>query len=111
MYDLIAENVRKERRRRCISQADLAERAEISVDTVKSIENGRRTMSLDTYLRIVKALDVAPFDLMDRGLTDNYIERFIFIINRRSDQEIEFVLYIAEQLLKGKDMLMERSCK
>ena len=53
IYKIIAENIRKERRRLGITQAELAERADVSLDTIKSVENGRRAMSLDTYLNIV----------------------------------------------------------
>lgn len=53
IYEIIAENIRKERRRLGITQAELAERADVSLDTIKSVENGRRAMSLDTYLNIV----------------------------------------------------------
>lgn len=56
IYEIIAENIRKERRRLGITQAELAERADVSLDTIKSVENGRRAMSLDTYLNIVHAL-------------------------------------------------------
>ena len=54
IYEIIAENIRKERRRLGITQAELAERADVSLDTIKSVENGRRAMSLDTYLNIVR---------------------------------------------------------
>lgn len=42
IYEIIAENIRKERRRLGITQAELAERADVSLDTIKSVENGRR---------------------------------------------------------------------
>ena len=48
IYEIIEENIRKERRRLGITQAELAERADVSLDTIKSVENGRRAMSLDT---------------------------------------------------------------
>ena len=60
IYKIIAENIRKERRRLGITQAELAERADVSLDTIKSVENGRRAMSLDTYLNIVHALESSP---------------------------------------------------
>ena len=39
IYEIIAENIRKERRRLGITQAELAERADVSLDTIKSVEN------------------------------------------------------------------------
>ena len=44
IYEIIAENIRKERRRLGITQAELAERADVSLDTIKSVENGRRAI-------------------------------------------------------------------
>ena len=52
IYEIIAGNIRKERKRFGMTQAELAERADISLDTIKSVENGRRAMSLDTYLTV-----------------------------------------------------------
>ena len=60
LYQTIACNIRKRRKQLRYSQAKLAEKADISVDTIKSIESGRRTMNLDTYLKIVEALETTP---------------------------------------------------
>lgn len=103
VYKIIAENIRKERRRLGITQAELAERADISLDTIKSVENGRRAMSLDTYLNIVHALESTPMVLMSREHTGKHIERFAFMMNRRNEREIEFALHMVEQLLRGQD--------
>ena len=103
LQELIAENIRRERRRLCISQGQLAERADISLDTVKSIEYGRRAMSLDTYLRIVQALGTTPLALMSRVESGKYIDRFIYMMSKRDDREIEYILYMVEQLLRGQD--------
>ena len=61
IYKIIAENIRKERRRLGITQAELAERADVSLDTIKSVENGRRAMSLDTNLNIVHEKVIVEF--------------------------------------------------
>lgn len=103
LYKMIANNIRRERERLHITQAELAGRADLSVDTVKSIEQGRRLMSLDTYLGIVQALETSPYALMNRGHTEQYIERFSFMVDHRSKNEIEFILHMVEQLLNGRD--------
>lgn len=79
IYEIIAENIRKERRRLGITQAELAERADVSLDTIKSVENGRRAMSLDTYLNIVHALESSPMVLMSQQHPEKHIERFAFV--------------------------------
>lgn len=108
LYEMIADNIRRERKRLSITQTELAERADVSVDTVKSVENGRRAMSLDTYLRIVQALETTPLALMSREQSKQYIERFVFMINRCDEREIEFALHMVEQLLKGQDSYLKQ---
>jgi len=107
LYGTIAGNVRAERKQHGISQEQLAEQAEVSVDTIKSIESGRRAMSLDTYIRIVQALDVPPLALLGRRNQTEYIERFAFMVGRRSEGEIEFALHMVEQLFKGQDCYLK----
>lgn len=82
IYEIIAENIRKERRWLGITQAELAERADVSLDTIKSVENGRMAMSLDTYLNIVHALESSPMVLMSQQHPKKRIERFAFMMNR-----------------------------
>ena len=45
IYEIIAENIRKERRRLGITQAELAERADVSLDTIMQIPLHRITDS------------------------------------------------------------------
>ena len=107
IYKIIAENIRKERRRLGITQAELAERADVSLDTIKSVENGRRAMSLDTYLNIVHALESSPMVLMSQQHPKKHIERFAFIMNRCDEREIEFALHMIEQILRGQEDYLE----
>lgn len=39
-------------KRQNLTQAELAERAELSLDSIKRIESGKRTMSLENFLRL-----------------------------------------------------------
>ncbi len=64
IYEIIADNIRKERRRLGMTQAELAERADISLDTIKSVENGRRAMSLfGNLLKIILELNILFLNL------------------------------------------------
>lgn len=107
LYAVIAGNIRSKREKGHITQAGLAERADISVDTVKSVESGRRSMSLDTYLRIVRALGTTPLALMHEGQREEYLDRLFFLLAGRKEGEIEYVLYMVEHLLKGMDRCLE----
>lgn len=101
LYQTIACNIRERRKQLCYSQAKLAEKADISVDTIKSIESGRRTMNLDTYLKIVEALETTPLGLIKDSAPEEWIDRLLFRTANFSSREINFVLHMVEQLLKG----------
>lgn len=49
---IIADNVRLCRKQRNLTQLELAERADLSVDSIKRVECGSRTMSLENFMRI-----------------------------------------------------------
>lgn len=55
--------LRDKRERRDEDQLDVAERAEVSVDHYRDIENGRVPASRRTYLRIARALDIDEDDM------------------------------------------------
>ena len=101
LYQTIACNIRERRKQLCYSQAKLAEKAEVSVDTIKSIESGRRTMNLDTYLKIVEALETTPLGLIKDSAPEEWIDRLLFMTANFSSKEMKFVLHMVEQLLKG----------
>jgi transcriptional regulator with XRE-family HTH domain len=103
LYKIIANNIRNKRKQLHMSQSRLAEKAGLSVDTIKSVEQGRRSMSLDTFLKIADALQIAPQELINGAAFDVYVDRFTFMIDGRDEREIEFALYVLEQILKGQD--------
>ena len=106
VYRTIACNVREERRRLYLSQAQLAERAQLSLDTVKRIESGRRSISLDTYLQMVGALGTTPAALMGSRPAQKFMERLVLLTAGRSENEMQFILHVVEQALKAKDLYM-----
>ena len=55
---VIADNVRFYRKKANLTQAQLAERAELSLDSIKRVEAGKRTMSLENFLRLSDALGI-----------------------------------------------------
>lgn len=107
IYRTIACNVKNRRRRLSLSQAQLAERADVSLDTIKSIETGRRSMSLDTYLKVVGALGTTPMSLLAAEPPQEYVERLVFMFGGRSENEIMFVLHVVEQALKAEELYIK----
>jgi transcriptional regulator with XRE-family HTH domain len=64
LQDILSRNIRLYRRIRDISQLDLAEKADVSVNFICNVENGERWMSAPTLARLAAALGVEPFELL-----------------------------------------------
>lgn len=107
LYQTIACNIRERRKQLRYSQDQLAEKADVSVDTIKNVESGRRTMNLETYLRISEALEITPFTLVrHEEHSEEWIGRLLFMTANFTSREKKFVLYMIEHFLKGyKDYL------
>jgi len=64
---IFGKNVKSHRSRRNWSQADLAERASISINFVGDIERGNKWPHPDTLARLADALEVRVFELFFEG--------------------------------------------
>lgn len=60
IYEQIAKNIKKYRKEAGITQAQLAERVEVSHEFIRRIESekGRKTFSIDTIYKISLALNI-----------------------------------------------------
>lgn len=65
MKTLLGQRIREQRREKGWTMDKLAEKADQSVNYVGDLERGVKTPSLDTFIRIVEALDV-PADVLIR---------------------------------------------
>ena len=57
MKTLLGQRIREQRRKKGWTMDKLAEKADLSVNYVGDLERGVKTPSLDTFIRIVEALD------------------------------------------------------
>lgn len=74
--------IKQERTRQCITQEQLAEKADISLNFMSLIENGKN-MSVQTLINIAKALNVSV-DYLLSDAKDNYSD----IITERIAEDI-----------------------
>lgn len=103
---IIADNVRLYRKKENLTQMELAERAELSLDSVKRIEGGKRTMSLENFLRLSDALEVPlSFLLHERKDRVPEIERISGILKKRSNKQKEYLLHMLQEMASGMDKL------
>jgi transcriptional regulator with XRE-family HTH domain len=80
--DILGKNIRYFRFHRQISQAALAEKADISVTFLSNIERGKMFPKVETLSRLTESLGVEVFELFQ---TDLVPENNIEMINRLSE--------------------------
>lgn len=104
---IIANNVRLYRKKANLTQLQLAEEAELSLDSIKRIELGSRSMSLENFMRIAEALHIPLSYLLYEDTTDiGMKERLWSIIEARNQKQREYLLHMLEELAKGMDKLL-----
>jgi transcriptional regulator with XRE-family HTH domain len=60
---ILSRNIKRYRQSRNLSQADLAEQLDISVNFLCNIENGNRWISPQTLVKFSSALNIEPYEL------------------------------------------------
>jgi len=60
---IFSANIKRHRQYRNLSQADLAEKLDISVNFLCNIENGNRWISPQTLVKFATALNIEPYEL------------------------------------------------
>ena len=104
---VIADNVRFYRKKANLTQAQLAERAELSLDSIKRVEAGKRTMSLENFLRLSDALGIPlTFLLYEQKDRMPDEERIRGILEGRSDGQREYLLHMLQEMADGMDRLV-----
>lgn len=104
---IIADNVKLYRKKENLTQMELAERAELSLESIKRVERGKRTMSLENFLRIADALHIPlPYLLYRSKEVIPEIEQLNDILQRRNDKQRKYLLHMLYEMEKGMDELI-----
>ena len=101
IYVKIGARIRETRLKQNMSQADLAEKAHISLPHISNIELGKNIMNLATFIQIVEALQVSS-DLLLRPnipeVTNLYANELSDLLVDCTAEEIDSILNIVKQL-------------
>ncbi len=104
---IIADNVKLYRKKQNLTQFELAEKAELSVDSIKRIEHGSRTMSLENFMRIADALAVPLSYLLYENVNVIPINvPIVYILNSKSVKQQEYLVHMLEEMSLGLDKLL-----
>lgn len=103
---IIADNVRLYRKKGNLTQLELAERAELSLDSVKRVEGGKTTLSLENFLRLAEAINVFPSYLISEGIDGlPEMEQIHGILKGRTEKQKIFLIHILKQMSEEMDNL------
>lgn len=104
---IIADNVKLCRKKQNLTQFELAEKADLSIDSVKRIEHGSRAISLENFMRIANALSVPVPYFMYEGLDGvPMTERILNVLNSKNEKQQEYLVHMLEEMSTGLDRLL-----
>ena len=98
---LVGSRSRDARINRRMSQADLAAKANISLPHVSNIEKGKTSMKLETFIRIIEALQVSADSLRRPDVPEVrslYQSEFDELLADCSPKELDSILKIVREL-------------
>ena len=96
-YSILAENIRRARIQKKLSQEDLAEQAGISANYIYQIEAGRVQIGMAALLKIKEALDIPAEELFGEDE-----------ISMCHDEELKELLFDMESIdEKGREVIMK----
>lgn len=93
------------RKARDLTQDELAERSELSVDSIRRIERGAFSPSLDTLAKLARGLRLSLnglFANIDRGAHDEVLELSDYL-STRSPYEIRMVTRVVHAIIDGAE--------
>lgn len=84
-YLTIHSNIKKFRIRAKLTQAQLAEKSNISSKYLSNLENNHYKSHLHVYIQIADALDISIYDLIEDSKQKRFIDKFAIKIKDFSD--------------------------
>lgn len=102
-YDSIGKNIRSYRIKRKLRQEDLAEMTDLSVTYIGMVERGEKIPALETFIKILNALEVSADIILADVLKVGYEIKSSLLteqINALSSTERDKVFDVIETLIK-----------
>ena len=103
-YEKIGSRIREICLQRRMSQAVLAEKANIHISHISDIENGKTTLLLPTFIRITEALQVSADVLLRSDIPEVnnlYKSEFAEVLEDCTPSEIDSILKIVKEVKRS----------
>jgi len=102
-FQSIGKNIRRFRLEKGLRQEDLAEKAGLSEKYIGMVERGEKTPALETFIRIINALEVSADMVLTDVVSTGYTVKcslFTERLEKLSAQEQEMVYDVVDALLR-----------
>ena len=100
----VGKRIREVRVKKNMSQADLADKANISLSQISDIETGKSSMRLSTFIGIVEALQVSADVLLRPDIPEVnklYRSEYAEVLEDCTPAEIDSILKIVKEIKKS----------
>lgn len=102
----VAARLREARRKRALSQAELAATAELKQSAVSHYESGRRVPSLEHIIRLAKALEISVEFLIGADSSPSYSggisAELAALLEKLPKKDVELLHLLARELSKRR---------
>lgn len=103
-YKKIGARIREIRVQKHMSQANLADKANIHLSHISDIENGKSTLLLPTFIRITEALQVSADVLLRSDIPEVnklYKSEFAEVLEDCTPSEIDSIIKIVKEVKRS----------
>ncbi len=101
----LGERVAARRRATGLTQAELAERARVSTETVSRLERGRTMPSISLLNKIARSMGADPADLLrssaGRTKHERAVARLAALLSGHTSAQVDMVVDVAARILRG----------
>lgn len=98
----IGTQIKKKRKELHLSQAQLAEKVDLSIDYVSKLERGMRIPRIPCFVKILNVLDLSADEVLSDALDKSYVSRtsaYIERIGKLSKEEQDRIFSMIEVFL------------
>lgn len=94
----VGEKIKAQRKRLGLTQAELAEKADMHEKQISRIEAGTNQPTIDSFIKIIDALGLKMSDFEGNKKPNKLKDDLIFIINNSTDKELKTYIDVVNAL-------------
>ena len=105
-YTALGKRIREERRKRNLTQEQLAEMVHVTYSYIGQVERGQKGISLETLINVSNCLGVTVDFLLANYIDndDEYLRQlWVRLVKNRSEKELDMIINVVKAITNGLD--------